>query len=43
MNGERTHNHNSEVPAAFGDNLVPLLQFDASVCGTGTAKIPSQT
>jgi len=43
MNGERTDNHNSEVLAAFGDNFVPLLQFDASVCSAGTAKILSQT
>jgi len=43
MNGERTDNHNSEVSTTFGDNLMPLSQFDTSVCSAGTVEILSQT
>ena len=37
------NNHNGEVLTAFGDNLMPLSQFDVSVCSAGTAEILSQT
>ena len=39
MNRERTNNHNGEVPTTFCDDLMPLSQFDALVCGAGTAKM----
>ena len=43
INGERTNNHDSEVSTTFGDNLMPLSQFNASVCSAGTVEILSQT